>query len=55
MLKEIQKQCKNCSKSRCIKGLTKKMYICEENSNMKAHKYAWVKGNAQVCEDYKER
>lgn len=51
----MEKKCKNCISSDCVKGLTKKIYICRLNSNMKKKKYAFVNGNAKPCEDYKQR
>ena len=44
--------CKNCTKCKTIKGLSRKNYICLENSNVKAGKIAYVNPNANPCEDY---
>ena len=44
--------CKNCVHCKGVKGYTKTIYICLENSNIKAKKYAFVQGNAKPCEDY---
>lgn len=51
----MKQQCKNCIGCQCVKGLTKKLYICRLNSNIRRKKYAFVQGNAKPCEDYKQR